>query len=593
MNYILDVTAVKGDECPIGYRRKILGLWSGFDGGCYCSNNSTKTQIATDKKCFNNIKDIFTCYDITKVPPVDLVKFKDYTFCIKRSNHNYYSLYNQFQNLEEERKYFSQDKTHLEYSQYLKEITETYPRNYLSEFSIVDIKILNPILFAPNDVSKYYYDLTNYEEKKISDDLSIFILRLKWLKKNNINVFDIQKVIVDIHYYNELWCSYLDLSSTYEFNKFSKDEVNYAEIEYCENFYKEKKHLNYLSFNDNYVNTIKMSFDFDYTKNIKDIYDGNSITRFYDSLKTENASHNPKVLKNSKFGDIQPTLVAQKYFWGIGCLYAKDPYEHINQLHVLKNVFHSSSFIDAMLSFAVIICFIFICTITNDCFVQKRLITVFMFLLCFISFIASAVTDLTLRNSISYFKNFMLYCQTDFTNDYDNNAQKTTPQEIKYFEDMTIVYKLSRLTTLGLFFSCLVLLWYLITEFTRPSFNKENRNNNNNIEGNNNQENNNNIPNMPVEIQSSNNKQNNNNNVNYNSNAQFPNSPDRLRNQNSNQQPNEIEIRVMNLESDGSNRNKDDISQSGLPNNYDLGIFVDEKNNKNDSTDRSNIQLKK
>jgi hypothetical protein len=592
MNYILDVTAIKGDECPNGYHRKILGMWSGFDGGCYCSNNSTKTQIATDKKCFNNLKDIFTCYDIVKIPPVDLVKFKDYTFCIKRSQNNYFSLFSKFHNIDEEEDYFSTERTHLEYNEYLKEITETNKMNYISEYSIVDIKILNPILFNPSDVSKYYYNLTNYEEKKISDDFSIFILRLKDLKKN-YNIFDVQKAIVDIHYYNELWCSYMDISSTYEFNKFSKEEVNYAEIEYCENFYKHKN--NYLTYNDNYVNTIKMSFDFDYTKKIQDVYDGNSITRFYNQLKTENESHNPKVLKNSKYGDIQPTLVAQKYFWGIGCLYAKDPYGHINELLLLQRMHNSSSFINLLLFFAVILCFIFICTITNDCLSQKRFITVFMFVLSFLSFIISGINDISLRNSLDYFKNYMLYCQTDFTNDYDNNAQKTTLQEIKYFEDMNIVYKLSKMTSLGLFFSSTVLLYYLIVVFAKP-INNNNDNNSNNNQG---QNKNNSIINKPVEIQSNNNNANNN----YNSsNAHFPNSPERLRNPNSNsnpnsnQKPNEIEIKVMNLDSDGNNRNKDELSQSGFSNNnnnFDLGIFVDEKGNKNDATDRSNIQLKK
>jgi len=352
MNYILDVTAVNGNECPLGYHRKILGQWSGFNGGCYCSNNSTKTQIATDKKCTYNLKDIFTCYDLRKTPPIDLVKFKEFTFCIKRSNHNYFSLYKQvngiFENDKRSKKdkrkkkywdnsyYFeSEEKNDMEYSEYIKELIETYPENYVSEYSIIDIKMLNPKLFNPDDVSRYYYNLTGYEEKKISEDFSIFILRIKNLgEKRKLNVFDLQKVIVDIHYYNELWCSYLDLSSTYEFNKFSKNEVNYAEIAYCENFYKEKN--SYLTYNDNYVNTIKMSFDFDYTKNIGDIYDGNFVTRYYNSLKTQNQQHNPRVLKNSKYGDIQPTLVAQKYFWGIGCLYGKEPLEHIEELTILE-----------------------------------------------------------------------------------------------------------------------------------------------------------------------------------------------------------------------------------------------------------------
>ena len=60
--------------------------------------------------------------------------------------------------------------------------------------------------------------------------------------------------------------------------------------------------------------------------------------RFYELLKTSDSENNPVVLKNSKYGDIEPILVAQKYFWGIGCLYSKSPFEHIEQLKVLSKI---------------------------------------------------------------------------------------------------------------------------------------------------------------------------------------------------------------------------------------------------------------
>jgi hypothetical protein len=569
-NYILDITATEQSECPTGYTLKKLGKWSGFNGGCYCINGQTKTQIATDETCSDDLKDIFTCHSLMNVPPVDLYKFKNFSFCIKYSQHNYFSLFEKVRN-----KFFidngHMNHENMEYSEHLKLITETSPLDFLSDYSIIDIKMLDPNLFNPAKVSQFYYNLTNYEEKKISNDLSIFILRLKNIGRK-INVLDINKIIVDLRYFNELWCSYLDISSTYEYHKFSKDEVNYAGIDYCERFYKDKN--SYLSYNDNFVNTINTSFDFDYTKKIGDVYGANGITRFYELLSTADNSHKPVVLKNTKQDDIQPVLVAQKYFSGIGCLYSKSPLDHIEELKVLSKVSKINAFIVIIISFVIISCFFMLCAIFNKKNRLRYILVKYNFVLCLVAFIVSLISDKIIQDSIHYFKNYMLYCQTDFTNDYDNNAQKTSPQEIRYYEELSFAYLMSGLNSFGLFLTNCSLIIYIFIIFKSIVVKSKQ----NNISQDN--------KNLPQEIQIR--KNNEYKNVNGVS----------VSNINDNEQPREIEINIINL--DNQDRDKNSISkpqESGFP---EVGVDEFEFENKSrasvhprenfDNSDRKFIQ---
>jgi hypothetical protein len=509
MNYLIDVIPTKEDYCPDGYETKVIGKWSGFNGGCYCSNNQTGIQIATDEKCNDILNDIFTCYPLIDTPPVDLIRYKGFQFCVKRSNDNYMGLFGKvdeiyaegvydhsFENNKNNYKQYKQnkqnknisdinsssysyrDKNEVEsffydsktkkvdyekYSDYIKILISSAPPNYLDPNAIIDLKILNTKTFNATEISNYYHNLSNYEEHKINNtDFSLFTLRLRSLNRPQ-NILDLQKVLVDIHLYNELWCAYLDLSSTYLKFKFSKEDINYGDIEHCENFYLNKNSS--LTFNDNFVNSISLNFDFDNSASLFDFYDFNGITEFYNRLKTRDPSNNPNLIKNSMYGNFEPIMTAQKYFMGIGCLYSKEPLEHLKALKVPFTLVRLSGAIAVLLTIGGFIGFVYACAKGKDNCGKFRVNAMFLlFVLMLICVLVSLSVDLLARQTLLYLQDYMIYCQTDFTNNQDNNALKVSAMENNFFELLLYVYKVSGSTSSSLFFGCLMLFVYLCSE---------------------------------------------------------------------------------------------------------------------------------
>ena len=470
MTYLTDVIPIISDTCPIGYEIKVIGTWSGFNGGCYCSNEFTQIQIATEEECNDELTDIFECYPLFKTLPVDLIKYKGFQFCTKRSNKNFFDLSYSINEIivEPNEKNLEKMKS---YSEYIKILLGPAPPNYLETSAIIDLKLLNKTLFNLTSVNKNYFDLSKYEEVKITNDYSLYILRLNSLDRK-INILDLQKIIVDIHLYNELWCSYLDISSIYLKSKFAKDDVNYGDIKYCESFYFGENST--MSFNDNFINSERMNFNFDYTVTSLDFYNYNGIKSFYDKIKTKNPSNNPNVIKNSLYGNFEPIMIAQKYYWGVGCLYSKLPAEHIEVLAINEKLTDISGSI-AFLSFiCVILFFFFICAKINSSLSCKKFLISIIFILSLVSLLGSFTIGLLARQSILYLKDFMIYCQTDYTNKYDNNALKTTEMENKYFEGLNYTYQLSGSLTFFLFFTNIFLVFYLIRIYKKDYGNVNN-----------------------------------------------------------------------------------------------------------------------
>lgn len=288
------------------------------------------------------------------------------------------------------------------------------------------------------------------------------------------NILDAHKVIVDIHLYNELWCSYLDLSSTQLKSKFSKDDINYGDVDYCENFYFTSNST--LTFNDNFINHNRMNFDFDSTPNITDFYLYNGIIDFYSRLKTQNPTNNPNIIKNSMYGNFEPIMTSQKYFFGMGCLYSKDPLEHIKVLDASFQMVRFSGIIVGLQIVNLIMIFFYICAKIDDCSNFRINVSIIMFLISLTSMLISLSIDYFSRQNILYLKDYMIYCQTDFTDNTDNKALKTTEMENKFFEFLLYIYRVSGVTSTCLFLSTCFSLIY-ICKFGKNKTNTENNNN--------------------------------------------------------------------------------------------------------------------
>jgi len=571
MNYLVDIYPTVETTCPQGYETKVIGKWSGFNGGCYCNNNQTGIQIATDEKCFEALSDIFTCYPLIKSPPRNLVWYKGFQFCVKRSNDNYLKLFQKVKSIYSEynmNKYISNDEINdndnfqnsrgprghrganenIHYFDYIKILLNSSPPNYIDENAIVDLKLLDNSVYNSTEISKYYMDLSKYEEKKISDTQSLFVLRLRNLNRPQ-NILDAQKIIVDIHLYNELWCSYLDLSSTQLKSKFSKDDINYGDVDYCENFYSTRNST--LTFNDNFINQNRMNFEFDETPNITDFYLYNGIIDFYSKLKTQNPSNNPNIIKNSMYGNFEPIMTSQNYFFGMGCLYSKDPLEHIEVLNASFQMVRLSGIIVGLQIVNLVMIFFYICAKIDDCSNFRINVSIIMFLISFASMLISLSIDYFSRQNIIYLKDYMIYCQTDFTNNTDNKALKTTEMENKFFEFLLYIYRVSGCTSTLLFLSSCFSLIYLC-KFGKNNTNTENVNNQ-----------------QPIGI--------NNFDISSRSNV--------IR------QPNEIEIKVIE-KYDGNNQNKPvENLNSKTPNSVPVYNYTNDlnKNANNNFNNKNNI----
>ncbi len=495
MNYLIDVIPTKNRYCPEGYQTKVIGKWSGFHRGCYCSNNETGIQIATEEECSETLNDIFSCYPLMGIKPQDLVRYKGFQFCVKRANDNYISLFrkvdriyseseNRDSELDKDNNNYNYNTTdyndsykgsrnnikdfsggfYEKYSDYIKILLNSAPPNYLDENAIIDLKLLDTKMFNISDISQKTFDLSKYEEKKINNtNYSLFILRLRALNRPQ-NIFDLQKVLVDIHLYNELWCAYLDLSSTYLKSKFSKEDINYGDIDYCEDFY--LKHNSTLTFNDNFVNSIRLNFEFDNSASLFDFYDWNGITDFYNHLKTQDPSNNPKLIKNSMYRNFEPIMTAQKYFMGIGCLYSKDPENHIKVLNANFILARLSGAIAFLLICCVFIGFLYVCAKARerDCFSFRNNVMFLLFVLMFICLLGSFAVDLLARQTLLYLQDYMIYCQTDFSNSQDNNALKVSDMENNLYELLLFIYRVSGSTSTALALGCIMLFMFLCRE---------------------------------------------------------------------------------------------------------------------------------
>ena len=162
-------------ECAINN----IGKWSGInDFTCICYNGkvsftSTDKKICKHDSASNKYKDTYICSELNEINSEELTTYNDYIFCGKYSSNSIISYHNNIIN--------RLDSTN---------IVDSYKTIQLNnEPGIIDIKL---------NLNKNY-SLEGYEPRENG-------LYIKILNVTNINIYQFNEFITDIHYSNELIC---------------------------------------------------------------------------------------------------------------------------------------------------------------------------------------------------------------------------------------------------------------------------------------------------------------------------------------------------------------------------------------------------
>jgi hypothetical protein len=310
-NYITDLKVLKDTQnCPAYYEQVILGQWTGFDGnGCYCQNSYTGEVRVFEKKCGDfSIESSFVCTVLNEIPAQNITSYKGNIFCIHRSEYSFEAIQNEIN--------YGANKsfdilTNTDDKNYYNFVTSKFSSspfmNLIDNEAITDIKILNTELFNEKSLK---IDLSNYEKTVLDNSTALYVKKLK-NKANLKNIFELNNLIVDIHLFNHLWCSYLDFSfsgsgGSVE-NILSPGTINFG-FNYCNEFYTKG---NGMFYNDEFKRTERINIVEDTSVSKNDFYT-KKILEYYEGIKV-------------KFSDItvtdklEPILVYEKYFSGIAC----------------------------------------------------------------------------------------------------------------------------------------------------------------------------------------------------------------------------------------------------------------------------------
>jgi hypothetical protein len=422
--YITDVT-FQQNECPVKYEKVKLGMWSGFNEGCYCKHMTTGDLWLKDSACTNSFSDAYTCSAIGDVPAVNLTEYRGYHFCVKRSQSNYFDIFKQVNDklYPGGKKAFTNDREYFNIT--LK------PTWFDIESAVTDIKLVNKEMQG-------LYKLDDYNAIYQNDTFGIFIKKRP--DGTVSNYYELNDLIVDIHLYNYLWCSYLDIGAPDEFHLQLKG--NTFGYSFCDDMNKQ----NSLIYNDGYKRTTKINTNPDasrdnfYSKEVKDSIQSQT------GLTTANFIDNP----------MDPVLVYEKYFYGIGCIYQNNPNRHLDELQTNSLVRKLSI---GTITTQVVIQFILVIYIFFKVKENTRLVSLSIFLILGavgITLFFSITAVISARKSYNYFNDYDFWCQTDF-----RGHRYESSLEVDFKENLAF----HGLLHLGLFFAQAIAGFFLILGF--------------------------------------------------------------------------------------------------------------------------------
>jgi hypothetical protein len=422
--YITDILfQPTGSPCPDRYQREIIGMWSGFNNGCYCKHYVTGDLWLKDSACTNSFSDAYTCSNINEVSAVNLTEYRGGHFCVQRSQNNYFDVYTQVKNklYPEGKAAFTNDKEYFDIT-----LKTTW---FDIESAVTDIKLVNKGMEGMIDIKGY---------NSIYDSEKFGIYVKKRVDGTVTSYFELNDLVTDVHLYNHLWCSYLDIGAPDEFHL--NKQGNHFGYSFCDELNGKQSYI----FNDNYKRTTKINTNPDvsrddfYSQEVKDkVKSQTGVTNFID---------NP----------FDPVLVYQKYFYGIGCNYKTDPTTHLNELQTGAFIRKLSigTLITQCLTQLMLVVYIFFKVKDNN-----RLVSLCIFLIMGavgVTLFLSITAMITARNSYNYFNSYDFWCQTDF-----KGHRYESPLEVQYKLDLAF----NGLLHVGLFLAQAVAGFFLILGF--------------------------------------------------------------------------------------------------------------------------------
>lgn len=448
-NYIVDIKLTKNDTCPDQYYPQLIGLWSGFkNGSCFCRNKLNQFQFASENKRECDRKqneDNFECFHIPETSFSFMKKYKGYNLCVLKANDSFNSLFDNIRS----------NTTDL---------NSTSLQNYnisslIDPRAIIDIKIVDIAKYPEGNIMHSYgIDLSKHETRAMDNNTNLYFKRRN---QSYFSVADADNLISDIHLFNELWCSYLDISNPFfNFNnKIYEDEYYYGGYNYCEEMFEDSL----LFYHDDFKRTSRINFEFDTSVSLYDFYSGNEIAQYYDNNFHKNSSH-IVLLDFKENKDFQPILVYEKYYMGMACKFLESPDSHLNYIkngHELKRIMGGSILISVFFVFLGVFFLIFKIGKCNKILI---FLTILIFIFVIINMILVIYFAKTAKNTWDYLKMYRQNCQIDWKETNYNDAVKTTPMEMQYEMNLFRPLSGSVLYVLDMIFVLLFLICYLILE---------------------------------------------------------------------------------------------------------------------------------
>lgn len=487
--YITDVMVAYNLTCPTGYEVQGIGMWSGFGNGtCLCTDQQFQITGEERDDCDDFSREMgLKCVDMPPSGPTMLNYYKNTSFCVKRSNDTFMDLWKRVEDYVQQQQ-INNNNTHNgdheegNLNPYITMLKGRAPPGFIDPNAIVDIRIVDENLFSLNEIKNiYHFDLSGYNAIETLGNPN-YILYFKRLGDDwtpnipNGTIFDANRIIVDIHLFNELWCGYLDLSSPLAYPSTLTD-LDFGGYEYCENFYQrgdenedDDKVQPSMYYNDGFKRTQRINFQFDPTVSLNDFYDSNGVTKYYQQLQNVNMQSNQTFevyTQNNVYGDFEPILVAQNYFYGIGCPKMDSIDDHIDKmdkgtkLRMVAQGFFACCFIQMLFLFFYFPLKSKCCSNRGGCCNLVRMFCIFAIIIfSLLNSILMIYYGATAYSTRKYLNDFTFYCQEDFTNRSGNNGAKASSLELRYYQDLEHPMRLSFCLVVGCLWNFIVLACY-------------------------------------------------------------------------------------------------------------------------------------
>lgn len=451
LNPLTNIAFVQPDlTCPPNYQKTVIGTWSGFQGGCICVTSNGQLFSSSENDCdkYKDSEDISACTAIPTISPVNITSYKGYDICVQRAEFDFHDLYHTFKDIMN----YTLDEINLAGKMEGSKFTYDVIRNL-----ITDVKIVNATLFPLNELRSFRIDLQEYTTILIKKDYYLLIKRFMDEDDQDSVLINLRKVVTDVHLFNEIWCSYRDLSVPFDISLF-QPHVDFG-FESCNSMMQDDSDgLRYYNTDNPLAKTLTLSGD--PSISAYDFYSQDIINSYVELIGNLTSRIQVPALLNSRKKEIVPALVYENYLPGLGCSAMATSKEHISVNLWSRNLYLASIVLVSITLGA----FAFVLFLILAKKLQKKRLFIVVIsiisILCFIGFIVSAGMTARFRSSYGYFKKFQLKCQVD-----GSDVTNTIELERKYIDSLSSSIITSSINASFLFISLylgIIYLWKII-----------------------------------------------------------------------------------------------------------------------------------